>query len=262
MLLACSPDFEPIATDEVTSDDADSGSSFDGRRIAPGMLAFYESEGCPDGWSPYDPASGRALVAAHDGSGVGTTVGAPLDDHVPDEHTHTVTGSATVGSTGLAGVQGCCTSTPGAHGSYAVSGDGDARDNRMPTLALQVCARDGDTSWSPGADDPFPSGTAAFFVRPACPEGWAPIEAAKGRLVAGLTMFGDPLQTVGAPLADGEDRKHGHAVSGSVEVPVASIAGSSGGTVYAAAGSHPMSGTTDEASSGLPFVQALFCGKE
>lgn len=262
-MIACSADLDPV-TDEVgPSDDVpDSGSEFDGRRIPPGMVAFYETATCPDGWEVVDAASGRSLVGASDPAAVGTSVGAALDDHHPRTHTHTVTGTATIGSSGLAGVQGCCTSTPAADGVVDASGEADARDSRMPTIALQVCMRSGDLSWSPGEVDPFPSGTAAFFLRPACPDGWSVLEQARGRTVVGLTMFGTPLQTTGIPLADGEDRLHQHDVTGTVDVPVASIAGASGGTVYAAAGSHPMAGVTDTATSGLPFVHALFCGKE
>jgi hypothetical protein len=226
------------------------------------MVAFYETKGCPEGWSTLDAASGRALVAAPDVRGVGTTVGAPLSDHVPDSHTHTVSGEAPIPSAGLAGVQGCCTSTPAENGVVLLEGSGDARESRLPTIALQVCVREGDTAWSPGALDPFPSGAAAFFMRPSCPEGWSRLEQARGRLVAGLTMFGDPLETTGRPLEDGEQRTHAHAVTGTVEVPVAAIAGASGGTVYAASGAHPVTGETDEGTSGLPYLQALFCGKE
>lgn len=262
LLLSCTGSLSPV-TDEDPGDDplGDSGTSFDGRRIAPGMLAFYESADCPEGWSPYAEASGRALVGAHDGDGVGTTVGAALTDHVPAPHTHAVSGTAVVGSAGLSGVAGCCTDSPGTHGSYDLVGEGDARDSRQPTIALQVCMKDGDTGFSP-AEDEFPTGTAAFFVRPACPDGWTLIEQGKGRLAVGLTMFGDPLETVGSPLADGEERTHGHAVAGSVDLPVASIAGASGGTQFAASGAHAFSGTSDDGTSGLPYVQALLCGRQ
>lgn len=259
LLLSCSPEFTPIVTDEGT-DSSDDVEGFDGRRIAPGMIAFYEAEACPEGWSVWEEATGRALVGANGRGGVGTTTGDALEAHQPRGHTHGVTGSAVVGSAGLAGIQGCCTSSPGEHGTFAITASGDERDNRMPTIALQVCMKDGDVGYSP-SEDLFPSGATAFFARPACPSGWDVVEDGKGRLVVGLGMFGDPMQTVGTALEDGEERMHGHSVAGTVSVPVASIAGSSGGTTYGASGSHPVTGTSDEAGSGLPYAQALLCGR-
>ncbi|MCO4746243.1 MAG: hypothetical protein KC912_15705 [Proteobacteria bacterium] len=260
-LAGCSPslpDFTP--TDD---DDVETGLFFDGMRIAPGMLSFFEDDVCPDGWSEWEAGAGRALVGANEGDKVGTTTGTALEDHVPAAHSHAVTGDVAVGSAGVAGIQGCCNTSPGSEGTYAVAnGVGDERDTRLPTIAMRVCKKDGSTNRSPETDI-YPSGTVAYFDRPACPTAWSQLLEGKGRLVVGLTMFGDPLQTVGTPLADGEDRTHSHAVTGSATVSSNPISGASGGSMYAASGAHSMSGgVTDEGTSGLPTVAALLCAKD
>lgn len=256
-LVSCSPRFEPLVDDDIRTDS--DGSQFDGARVAPGMLTFVETDDCPELWTQWDPATGRALVGANDGATVGDTVGDALSDHVPGDHAHGITAQVEVASAGVSGIQGCCNASPGEEGIYPVTGTGDARENRLPTIALRVCRRDGDAATSP-SEDAFPTGAVAFFDRLSCPDQWTAIAQGAGRMAVGLTMFGDPLETVGTPLADGEDRTHSHAVTGSVAVPVNSIAGSSGGSQYAAAGAHQLTGgTSDAATSGLPLVAALLC---
>ncbi|MCO4773947.1 MAG: hypothetical protein KDA24_28195 [Deltaproteobacteria bacterium] len=262
VIAGCSPSIpDPSSVDDDLG--TDSGTFFDGMRIAPGMLSFFEDDVCPEGWSEWEDAAGRAMVGANEGTGTGTTTGTALPDHQPSAHGHAVTGQVTVGSAGVAGIQGCCNSSPGTEGTYTVtSGVGDDRDTRLPTIAMRVCKKDGNAAVSPQTDA-YPSGAVAYFDRPACPDSWSQLLEGKGRLVVGLTMFGDPLQTVGTPLADGEDRTHQHTVSGSATVSSNPISGASGGSMYAAAGAHAITGgATDDGTSGLPTVAAMLCEKD
>ncbi len=114
--------------------------------------------------------------------------------------------------------------------------------------------------------DGAPPGTVAFFETGdggVCPPGWVPATYATGRLVAGVTTSDQVGVTVGTPLADQEDRTHKHVYTGQVTLPYKSISAANGGNAQGAAtGTYPVADMTDEAPSGLPFVQLLACEKQ
>jgi hypothetical protein len=110
--------------------------------------------------------------------------------------------------------------------------------------------------------DPYPKGAIAFFKRDACPPEWTPYEPAVGRTLL-PTVGGTPPGGVnGAPLESGEDRTHTHKWSTAFSVGAVSFAtfdGSNDGV--ARAGTVPFAGTTEPASSGVPYAQLLVCKK-
>jgi hypothetical protein len=134
-------------------------------------------------------------------------------------------------------------------------------------VAMVLCSALGTraTAETP-VDDGVPAGTIAFFSFDGtggnCPAGWVPAAEVRGRMVVGT---GEPDQVgvlVGTPLTDQEDRTHIHPYEGTVHLPSRNIAGADGGNRNGAqSGDHVVSGNSENASSGLPFVQLLVCEK-
>lgn len=111
-------------------------------------------------------------------------------------------------------------------------------------------------------DDGIPSGTVAFFTGASCPAGWNRPDYAKGRMVVAVVDGGNVGVTVGAPLADRENRVHQHDYSVSASLPGKGLLGSTGGSIPGAqAQTYTITGQSDPAPSDLPFVQLLACEK-
>lgn len=114
-----------------------------------------------------------------------------------------------------------------------------------------------------GPGDAFPTGAISYFRGGACPSGWAPYEPSRGRFVVATIGATKTGAVSGAPLSSGEDRVHAHAFTLSFAVKglsfVAVSGGSNGGVGKESAVT--ITGTTDPASTGLPYVQLLVCKK-
>lgn len=110
--------------------------------------------------------------------------------------------------------------------------------------------------------DGMPSDAIAFFAGGACPPGWTLASGAQGRLIVGVVAGGAEGVQVGIPLADREDRPHTHDFTGSVSLGGKGLLAFDGGNNDgAAAKSYTVSGITEPATSGLPFVQMQVCVK-
>lgn len=111
--------------------------------------------------------------------------------------------------------------------------------------------------------DALPAGAISFFNRAACPTGWTPFAEAAGRVLLPTVGADAPLVTVGEPLADAEERMHGHGVSAEVDLNSVSYAGVAGEANHGVAQAQKVSiaGAAEKASSGLPYVQLLVCKK-
>jgi hypothetical protein len=121
----------------------------------------------------------------------------------------------------------------------------------------------GQAEGGPMNDDGAPSGTIAFFSGGACPAGWATAANVQGRLVVSVADGANAGMQVGTPLSDQEDRQHAHTYTASAQLPSKNVAGADGSNDNgAAAQTYMVSGTTDEAASGLPFVQVQPCVKQ
>ena len=131
---------------------------------------------------------------------------------------------------------------------------------------LDAAVRDGSTPGedaAPLAGDAIPQGAVTFFAVKQCPKGWSPFSPGEGRSIVPTVADAVPGATSGKPLADGEDRLHHHGYAGTVtpaEVSFVGVVG--GGNPLAGAGAVMYSGTTDDASSNLPYVQLLVCQKD
>ncbi|HXF61387.1 MAG TPA: hypothetical protein VNK95_07210 [Caldilineaceae bacterium] len=122
----------------------------------------------------------------------------------------------------------------------------------------------------PGPQGPAgvaPSGAVLFFDLPACPEGWSEYQTGRGRVLVGLQPGGSLGATVGAPLADQENRSHAHVVDPAPQTTAAAGAHThsvAGMNVSVSGGAHlhnvpaptaPMStAAVAPATSGTPVV--------
>ena len=113
------------------------------------------------------------------------------------------------------------------------------------------------------SQDSLPAGAVSYFNRRTCPVGWEPFSLGVGRTVV-PSVGGDPVgNPQGEPLADSEERVHGHTLSGSVSTSSVSYIGIAGEANHgvARAGSYAVSLTASPAPSGLPYLQLLTCRK-
>lgn len=108
-----------------------------------------------------------------------------------------------------------------------------------------------------------PSGTVAFFDTTQCPTGWSVDTASQGRLLVATVTAADVGLTVNEPLSNKEDRTHDHKYSTTVHVPSKNISAfsSPANNQGAKQGNYGVQGTTQKATSELPFTQVLVCRK-
>lgn len=124
-------------------------------------------------------------------------------------------------------------------------------------FATVQTAEGGDT-----LDDASPAGMVAFFAGAACPLGWAPMDAAAGRVIVGVTSGDAAGRTVGIPLGDREDRTHTHDFRTTVTLGPRNIAGADGTNNQGAqSGEYTVRGSTAPAPSGNAFIQYRVCVK-
>lgn len=109
--------------------------------------------------------------------------------------------------------------------------------------------------------DEAPRGMVAFVNGPSCPPGWAPATIAAGRLLVGTDETTAIGHVIGEPFAALEDRMHTHALDGAtIDLPYKSISAADGSNANgAAAGAQQLTGTVDDATSGLPYIQLTAC---
>lgn len=124
-------------------------------------------------------------------------------------------------------------------------------------IAFFVALASADT----GEVEEIPSGTVVYVQASTCPDGWEEAFDLRGRIVVGTTAINAPGDTYGDPLEAGEDRAHGHAVTGTASVPSLSVALASGccNDSVGGNGSFAVTGTAEPVSSGLPTVSLRAC---
>lgn len=106
-------------------------------------------------------------------------------------------------------LNGAVRRTPGTSrgGSFLIAGA--AHWTAEPGLVFGDDFESGDlTAWAPPYG--MPSGTVAFFESSACPSGWTPLEAARGRALVGRPAGGTIGGTWGTALADLAPPRHAH----------------------------------------------------
>jgi hypothetical protein len=191
----------------------------------------------------------------------GKTQGSALTDAEDRGHQHAIVGAVTLADVSYVGIGGCCNNGVAASGNVAFGSAAEKTSAGLPYVQLLVCHKD-----SPAVAGALPiaPGTLIFVDGASCPDGWAQASASQGRHLVGLPAHGTPGATFGgAPLGAQEQRTHAHAYSTSLNTSSHGIALASGCCAggYAQNMSYPISGNTDGADVGLPYVQLLQCEK-
>jgi len=116
---------------------------------------------------------------------------------------------------------------------------------------------------APGGPDPFPENAIAFYLATACPDGWEPYDAARGRTIVPVAAGADVGATVGAALGRNEQRGHDHVIPVEVELASHSYVGVAGGgnSGVTRQGLFQANAPTDRVTAGLPYAQLLICRK-
>lgn len=115
-----------------------------------------------------------------------------------------------------------------------------------------------------GIVEEIPPGTIVYVQAATCPDGWDEAFDLRGRIVVGVTANNAVGDTYEDPLEDGEDRVHGHAVSGTISVPSRSVALAGGccNESIGGNGTFTVTGTAEPVSTGLPTVALRACSKQ
>ena len=152
---------------------------------------------------------------------------------------------------GLAGL-GC--SSPVSIGSSGMA---------PPADASPPAVDGGPDAAQPGGDS-LPTGAISLFNRRSCPAGWEVLQLGAGRTLVPTQGDSPPGNMAGQPLADGEERTHGHPMPANLNLPSVNYAGVVGEANHgvARAGSVPMTVKGTPAGAGLPYVQLLVCQKQ
>lgn len=224
-----------------------------------GVFAFA-AEVCGPDWEASAEGADRLVVGVPEGGSAGATFGAPPGLASRASHTHAVSGAFTIGGKGIALASGCCSP------DFASSSDPNVSFTSGPPTDGEVLFpwRAAPQCMAPTGDGPetAPPGIVLFASDTRCPDGWVELESARGRIIVGAATGGDVGVTVGAPLADREDRAHRHTVALTLTLPDKNIAAANGGNQDGAApGRHDAMFTSAPATSGLPFRQLLVCRK-
>jgi len=234
-----------------------------------GALAFFNLTACPSGWAPAVDANGNPLngyflvpFAQPIPPGMlGTTVNPALASGQVRSQTHGFSSSIDLTNVAYAGSTGGRNKDPTSGGTKDFSGTTGAADPRVPNLSLLLCQK---TQFQQNTNPPqgVPQYVVTFFLTANCPTGWKPTLSTTGRFLVALPSDAVPGASFGGdPLTVGEDRTHTHAFSGSVTLSSTGVGLASGCCAhdYGGAGTYNFTGTTDAASTGLPYVIVTQC---
>jgi len=132
---------------------------------------------------------------------------------------------------------------------------------RARTLGLLVAGMVASAGCAGVARAEMPKNMIFFMPGTNCPAGSSRLTNANGRMLLVANDQGAIGSTYGSALADHEDRKHKHKAKVSVSLNEHSISGASSccNSQSTTKGGHSADVETDEATSGLPFVQLLAC---
>ncbi len=218
-------------------------------------VSYFNATSCPAGWTPYEPASGRAIVPVAPEGGVLAAVGTPLPSGSLPLHRHTLTTTLNLGDVGYLAIAGCCNGSLAEGGKHTL-GFGLSEGGNLPYVQMLACQK---TAAPEPA--PIPRGATIFYEGLRCPAGWSEVTAAHGRFPVGGSRtsgtFGGP------PLQPREERQHTHTFSAKLTLPSQAILAAGGsGQGYAASGTYSVAGTTSSAPSALPYLQLLQCSKD
>lgn len=114
------------------------------------------------------------------------------------------------------------------------------------------------------AGDAYPYGAISFFNASGCPTGWGPLSLASGYLVLPIMQNSGMGGTVGSPLTSGQDVQHTHTFSSSISLGSLDYVGIGRCCNHnvTSDGTKSFSGTSNGASSNVPYIQLLVCVKQ
>lgn len=232
------------------------GGNNGGDALPTGAISYFRGSTCPTGWSPYEPAKGRFVVATIGAVPTGTTSGDPLAGGEDRTHQHAFTLKFTFRDQSFVGASGGSNGGIASKSDVTVTGTTEPASTGLPYLQLLVCRK----ADAPGAL-PLPPGMQVFFEKTTCPEGWAQTESTQGRFIVGLPKGAPADQTFGR--APGTAGTHSHVATGVLVTKPHGIALFSGCCAggFAENGTYSASWATSEASSGLPTIELLSCTK-
>lgn len=224
-----------------------------------GLLLFFTTPTCPDGWTELEDAKGRLIVAVSDATLGGVTVNAPLADREDRTHSHPFATIVDVPSKNLAAIN-CCDDQGAQSGQYLLENITQDATTKLPFVQLVLCRLD-----EHAASNAMSFASVAFFDPSfsQCPVNWRPFDTAAGRLmVPSAPNAGSVVNNEVPALSSGEDRTiHSHNFSVSFVPSQVTYAGVDG-----CCDNNPtadtaifVAGTTEAASTGLPYVQLLTC---
>lgn len=107
-----------------------------------GMLMFFETTGCPEGWKQAPSTQGRMLVGLPEGAMADEQFGgAPIEGTAPRTHTHGTDPILVTEPHGIALASGCCASGYAVDGTYQSVQPTSATDPALPYVTLLQCQK-------------------------------------------------------------------------------------------------------------------------
>ncbi len=235
--------------------------------VMPTFTISYFDGPCPEGWdnTSLASASGRTLLPTPRGGGAGGFVGDALSSQEPPSHSHaTAGGSITSPSKQFILIGGCCNGSLGHSGTHSMTGSAETGESGLPYIQYNACLKT-----APPKTGKMPSGLLNFSLMQ-CSGDYQSYNAASGRYIVGLNPNGQPAATFGGPnLQPSEIRTHTHKMDGTMDFPGKDIAGGSGccASGYAGSGKVGFSGESKvdtsaskyDAAVQAPYYTAFLC---
>jgi len=178
-------------------------------------VAFFNLKACPANWAAMAYFNGRFILAtpAEGKSGSSTTLA--WTNYADPGHTHTYSGSVSVGSKGFVWGGGANDGIA-SPGGQTVSGNLSANtDPVVPFVTLLACQKQ-----QMGIGQGLPLGLTLFLSASTCPNNWGTTPAAPGRFFVGMAGGGTQGAAFGGdPMGPNETtRTHVHWLNGSIDI--------------------------------------------
>jgi len=107
-----------------------------------GLLMFFETTGCPDGWQQAASTQGRLMVGLPAGAPADLPFGgAPLPAADAPTHTHVTDPVLVTSPHGIALASGCCAGGYAVDGTYQSTQDSGPADPGLPLVTLLQCQK-------------------------------------------------------------------------------------------------------------------------